>query len=268
MTDPPTRGTLLASALCLLGVAVALPGRTRADAGPPFLSNDPGTPGNANWEINIAATQTTLHGLSVWQLPQLDVNYGVGERIQLTAEIPYVVLNSSTQPQASGWGNANPGVKWRFFDQGENGWQISAFPMYQTGGSADALRKGIAVEGPRIFLPLEVARKVGEVSLNLEVGTYVPIHGEREDIIGLVAGHQIASGLELDVELYDDHVHGAAHVTTLDVGGRYKLHRGFNLLFMAGRSAIGNSQGQVEFMGYLGIQILLSDYGRRLSEDP
>ena len=124
--------------------------RTRADAGPPFLSNDPGTPGNANWEINIAATQTTQHGLSVWQLPQLDVNCGVGERIQLTAEIPYVVLNSSPQPQASGWGNANQGVKWRFFDQGENGWQISAFPMYQTGGSADAQRKGIAVEGPRI----------------------------------------------------------------------------------------------------------------------
>ena len=63
-------------------------------------------------------------------------------------------------------------------------------------------------------------------------------------------------------------MHGAAHVTTLDVGGRYKLHRGFNLLFMAGRSAIGNSQGQVEFMDCLGIQILLSDYGRRLSEDP
>jgi hypothetical protein len=177
MTDPPTQGTLLATALCLLGVAVALPGRMRADAGPPFLSNDPGTPGTANWEINIAATQTTLHGLSGWQLPQLDVNYGVGERIQLTAEIPYVVLNSSTQPQASGWGNANAGVKWRFFDQGENGWQISAFPLYQTGGSADAQRKGIAVEGPRIFLPLEVARKVGEVSLNLEVGTHVPIHG-------------------------------------------------------------------------------------------
>ena len=93
MTDPPTRGTLLATTLCLLSVAVVLPGRTRADAGPPFLSNDPGTPGNANWEINIAATQTTLHGLSVWQLPQLDVNYGLGERIQLTAEIPYIVLN-------------------------------------------------------------------------------------------------------------------------------------------------------------------------------
>ncbi len=270
MTEPLPRAKLLAATVCLLAAAaLAWPGRTRADAGPPFLTNDPGTPGNGNWEINIAAMQTTLPGASIWQLPQLDVNYGLGERIQLTAEIPYVAVNSSGQPQATGWGNANPGVKWRFFDQGGSGWQISTFPMYQTGGSYEAQRKGIAVEGPRIFLPLEVARKVGGMSLNLEIGTYVPIHGDHEHIIGLVVGHQIGSRLELDGELYDDHVHGPApDVTTLDVGGRYKLHRGFNLLFMAGRSLKGDSSGQIEFMGYLGIQILLSDYGRRLSDDP
>ena len=61
---------------------------------------------------------------------------------------------------------------------------------------------------------------------------------------------------------------GALHVTTLDVGRRYYLRRGFNLLFMAGRSLSGNSPGQVEFMGYLGVQILLSHYGRTLSEEP
>lgn len=61
---------------------------------------------------------------------------------------------------------------------------------------------------------------------------------------------------------------GAPHVTTLDLGGRYYLHRGFNLLFMAGRSLSGNLPGQVEFMGYLGIQVLLSDYGRTLNGEP
>jgi hypothetical protein len=30
-----------------------------AQAGPPFLTNDAGTPGNANWEINVGATQLT-----------------------------------------------------------------------------------------------------------------------------------------------------------------------------------------------------------------
>jgi hypothetical protein len=267
MTDPPPRAKLHAATLCLLAASMASSTLTRADAGPPFFTNDPGTPGNANWEINIAATQTSLHGLSTWQLPQLDVNYGLGQRVQLTAEIPYVVLNSAGQPQASGWGNANPAIKWRFLDQGEGGWQVSTFPMYQTGGSADARRKGIAVEGPRVFLPLEVAGRFGNVSLDLEVGTYIPIHGEQEDIVGCVFGRGFGSRWELDVELYNDHVHGSAAITTLDLGGRYKLHRGFNLLFMAGRSAHSNSQGQIEFTGYLGIQILLSDYGRRLSQE-
>ncbi len=269
MREPLSRAKLLAATVCLLAAAaLASPGRTRADAGPPFLTNDPGTPGNGNWEINIAAMQTTVPGASIWQLPQLDVNYGLGERFQLTAEIPYVILNSTGQPQATGWGNANPGVKWRFFDQGESGWQISTFPMYQTGSSYEAHRKGIAVEGPRLFLPLEVARKVGWLSFDLEVGTYLPWHGDHEHIVGLVVGRQLSPRLELDGELYDDHVRGGADVTTLGVGGRYHLHRGFNLLFMAGRGLGGNSPGQVEFMGYLGIQILLSNYGRTLSEEP
>jgi hypothetical protein len=268
VTEPLPKSTLLAVIVCLPVAALTGPRLARADAGPPFLTNDPGTPGNGNWEINVAAMQTKLPGVSNWQLPQLDVNFGLGERIQLTGEIPYVVVNASGQPQASGWGNANPGVKWRFFDQGESGWQISTFPMYQTGVSAEAQSKGIGVAGPRFFLPLEVARKVGSFTFNLEAGSYLPVHGNHEHILGFVVGYQLTPRLELDGELYDDRISGGTEVTTLDVGGRYHLRRGFNLLFMAGRSLAGNSPGQVEFMGYLGIQILLSDYAHTLNGEP
>ena len=268
MTESLPRAKLLAASACLFAAALAAPERAAADAGPPFITNDPGTPGNGDWEINIAAMQTTVPDESLWQLPQLDVNYGLGERIQLTFEVPYVVVNQTGEPQTSGWGNANLGLKWRFYDKGEGGWSLSTFPMYQTGGSAEAQHKGIAAAGPRLFLPLEVARKVGWLSVNLEVGTYIPWHGAHEDILGLVVGRQFGSRLELDAEFYEDHVRGSEDVTTLDVGGRYHLHRGFNLLFMAGRSLRGNSPGQVEFMGYLGVQILLSHYGRTLSEEP
>ena len=34
----------------------ALP--ARAQGGPPFLTTDPGTPGNGNWEINVGAAAT------------------------------------------------------------------------------------------------------------------------------------------------------------------------------------------------------------------
>jgi hypothetical protein len=268
MIESSPKNALHAAVVCLLATVIG-PQPARADAGPPFLTNDPGTPGNGNWEINIGAVPTIVPGSSTWQLPQLDLNYGVGERVQLTAEIPYVVQSTAGQPTASGWGNAFPGVKWRFFDQGEDGWQISTFPMWETAGSASAQREGFAVDGPRLLLPLEVAKKVGPLSVNLEAGSYVPWHGDHEHIIGLVVGHQFSPGFDLDAELYDDHVRSTApDVTTLDVGGRFKVHRGLNLLFMAGRSIRGNSAGQVEFMGYFGVQILLSDYGRSLSNDP
>jgi len=268
MTIPVARAKVRAAGLCLVAATFAAATRVRADAGPPFLTNDPNTPGNGNWEINVAAMQTALPGITSWQLPQLDVNYGLGERIQLTGEIPYVVQRTSGQPQSSGWGNANPGIKWRFLDQGQSGWTVSTFPMYQTGGSAAAQHQGIAVQGPRVLLPLEAAHTVGSLNVDVEIGSYIPVHGEHEHIAGLVVGEQLNSRLELDAELYNDHIRGGSDVTTLGVGGRYHLHRGFNLLFMAGRGLGGASPAQIEFMGYLGIQILLSDYGRRLSEVP
>jgi hypothetical protein len=48
------------------------------------------------------------------------------------------------------------------------------------------------------------------------------------------------------------------------VGGRYKLDRSFILLFMAGRTLGAAADGQPQFMGYFGIQILLSHYGLAL----
>ena len=241
-------------------------GAARAQGGPPFLTNDPGTPGNANWEINIAAAQTVVRGQADYQSPQLDINFGLGDRVQLTWEGAYVAQTSAGQPTQTGWTNELPGVKWRFFDQGEGGWQISTFPQIQTGASMAARRKGIAGDGPRFYLPVEVAKRVGPIDMNFEAGYFFPWSGPEERTIGFVAGHTFGKGLELDGEIYDDWaMHALPHNTTWDLGGRYRLHDGFVLLFMAGRSFSGHSSGQPEYLGYFGIQILLSRYGRELT---
>ena len=256
---------LAVAAVC---AALMMPRLALADAGPPYLTNDPGTPGNGNWEINIAAMQTLERGVGSYQVPQIDVNFGLGDRIQLTYEIPYVLRTRDGESTAGGWSNAYPGVKWRFFDQGEGGWQLSVFPQFETAGPLSAQRTGIAAPGSRLLLPLEVAKTVGPFDLDFEAG-YYPKHNSEERILGFVAGRHVSPRLELDAELYNDHAIGTSpDVTTLDVGGRYKLHRGFILLFMAGRSLAGNSAGQVQFMGYLGVQILLSDYGRTVTAEP
>jgi hypothetical protein len=254
-------------ALFTVAFFALVPAIARAQAGPPFLTNDPGTPGNANWEINLGSMQTIARSVSSYQVPQIDVNLGVGDRIQLTYEVPYILQTGTDKPMESGWGNGYPGIKWRFLDQGEEGWQMSTFPQVETGGSLLARQKGIAEAGPRYLLPIEVMKKIGPLDVDFEAGYYVPGHGPRERILGLVAGRSVTERFELDAELYDDRAYGAApHSTTLDLGGRYKLHPGIIALFMAGRSVNGFVDGQPQFIGYVGIQFLLSDYGRTFTQ--
>jgi len=261
--------TSAALALCGSALFLICAKPVRAQGGPPFITNDPGTPGNANWEINVASMQTIARDVSSYQTPQIDLNFGVGDRIQLTYEVPYVLQTGGDAPVQSGWGNGYPGVKWRFLDEGEGGWQMSIFPQMETAASRLARDKGIAEAGPRYLLPLEVAKAVGPLDLDFEAGYYVAGHGPKERILGLVAGHAVTERFELDAEIYDDRADDALpHSTTLDFGGRYKLHRGIIALFMAGRSVNGFSDGQPQFIGYLGVQILLSNYGRALSSEP
>jgi hypothetical protein len=243
-----------------------LPSLVGAQAGPPFLTNDPGTPGNGNWEINIASSQSISRAAAAYQVPQIDLNFGLGDRIQVTYEIPYVVETQAGQAHQSGWSNAFPGIKWRFLDQGEGGWQASVFPQVETDGLASAVRKDIAVAGPRWLLPVEVTKRMGPLDFDFEAGYYLPKDGVRERVLGLVAGRSISERLDLAMEFYNDHAIGAPpNATTLDLGGRFKLSRGFIFLFMAGRGVSGAEQPQ--FIGYFGIQILLSDYGRALERE-
>lgn len=257
-------GSYAPAPLVLCGSALFLlsPGVVRAQAGPPFLTNDPGTPGNANWEINVASMQTIAREVSSYQTPQIDLNFGLGDRIQLTYEVPYVFQANGARPVQNGWGNGYPGVKWRFLDEGEGGWQMSIFPQVETAASGTARQKGIAEAGPRYLLPVEIAKTVGPLDLDFEAGYYAAGHGPKERILGFVAGRSVTERFELDAEIYDDRADASLpRSTTLDLGGRYKLRRGIIALFMAGRSINGFSDDQPRFSGYLGVQILLSNYG-------
>jgi len=254
---------------CVIAVFLCFPGAAHAQAGPPFLTNDPGTPGDANWEINLGIMPTIARDESSYQAPEIDLNFGLGERIQLTYEIPYVLQASDGGPIQSGWSNGYAGLKWRFLDQGEDGWQLSTFPQIEMGASQRAQQQGIAAPGPRYLLPIEAARKFGPLDVDVEAGYYVPDHGRKERILGLVAGRSVTRRLELDAEIYDDHAYGALpHSTVLNLGGRYHLAPGFIALFMAGRSLNGYADGQPQFVGYFGVQILLSHYGRTFTTEP
>ncbi|HEY6331205.1 MAG TPA: hypothetical protein VI756_17895 [Blastocatellia bacterium] len=257
-------------AAVMLGLVCAA--HAQAQGGPPLITNDPGTPGNANWEINLGVMPVLTDTVKSVQAPQIDLNYGLGDRIQLTYEVPFVWQSATGQQNVTGWSNGFPGVKWRFVDGGENGFNVSTFPQIELGGSTGSVRDGLAENGTRFLLPLEASKTLGPLELDFEVGYYFPFNTARsryERILGLAWGHKVNERLEAIGEIYDDKVMSSpVHNTTFDVGARYQFHKGLIFLVMAGRSFLGNSSGQPEFFAYTGIQILLDHYGAHLHSEP
>lgn len=229
-----------------------------AQGGPPYYTNDPGTPGNLNWEINLGYMPFYFTGQSVSHTPDVDINFGIGDRVQLTYENAWLRVQNPGGAPKFGLGQSNPGVKWRFYDAGEGGLSVSVFPQLFLNNPDDAVRRGITGPHDSFLLPVEFSRKFGPVDLDYEIGYQFVRKGPDGWISGLVVGHEFTSKLELDLELYGLGTFRASESQpTIDVGARYKLHRPVILLLMAGRSLEDSRANQAYFVGYFGVQFLL-----------
>jgi hypothetical protein len=99
----------------------------RAQGGPPFRTDDPETPGNKHWEINFGWIGDRNRAAGAYQVPDFDINYGLGDRIQLKYEIPIAIqetralAGSASVPAQEGvvlgdLGESLLGIKWRFYE--------------------------------------------------------------------------------------------------------------------------------------------------------
>ena len=241
----------------LLPLLLAAP-CARAQGGPPYYTNDPGTPGNLNWEINIGYMPFFFAGQSVSHVPDVDINFGVGDRIQLTYESAWLRAQIPGSETKFGMNQSNPGVKWRFYDAGEDGLSVSLFPQAFLNNPNDAVRRGITPPNNVFELPIEFSRKFGPVDIDTEFGYQLVHKGPDAWLTGMVIGHEFTHKLEVDMELYAQGTfHPSASQPTIDFGARYKLHRPIILLLMAGRALEPARSNQPYFIGYFGFQLLL-----------
>ena len=233
-------------------------GSAFAQGGPPYYTNDPGTPGNFNWEINLGYMPFFYSNQSVSHTPDVDVNFGVGDRIQLTYESAWLRVQNPSSATKFGLNQSNPGVKWRFYDAGESGLAVSIFPQLFLNNPNNAVRRGITPASQAFLLPVEFSKKFGPIDVDYEVGYEFTHKGPDMWLMGLVLGHHFTSKLEMDVEFYSQGAfHPSAYQPTIDVGARYKIHKPVILLLMSGRSLEPTRPNQSYFVGYFGLQFLL-----------
>src|SRR5436309_6092719 len=160
----------------------AVPQRVVDHGGPPLITDDPETPGNGHWEINVAWTLSQKHHRRLFEIPLLDVNYGFGEHIQLKAEVPWLVLRERGARTQSGIGSANFGVKWRFLDKDRHGFAMSTYPQLEIRTSASSVRRGLIEQGGELLLPIEISQKLGPVTIDGEVG-YQVVQREKDEVL-------------------------------------------------------------------------------------
>jgi hypothetical protein len=263
---------LLLLLLPAFGAALA-----HAQGGPPFITDDPGTPGNRHWEINFGWIADHNPGNAYYETPDIDMNYGWGDRIQLKYELPMAVATDQNNTTRAGLGESLLGVKWRPYEHHKAGepksddnmdFSLGTYPQVSINNPTSAVRRGIAENGPQYYLPVEFTAQVGPIGFDGEVGRWignqnVPSRWGR----GLIAGHEFNDRLELYGEIYD--LQDANQIgsvpkqreLTLDLGGRQMLDRAghFRLLFMGGRAiqAVTRQNSEPSWIAYVGVQLLL-----------
>lgn len=239
-------GALSRLLIALAGLFISLSTSTvRAQGGPPLITDDPGTPGDSNWEVNLAVTYERLRAERVIEAPLVDVNYGVGERLQLKAEVPFVWQDDlEANERLEEFGNPEFGVKWRFLDEEDAGVAVSVYPQLE-----------LDTPDVRFLLPVQVARHFGRWGVNGEVGYNLVEADEDEWVYGVAVSYEVSERLELVGE-----VHGEADEDfeqdqlVFNLGFRHGLTDNIGLLFAAGRSLRESGEDEPDLLVYAGVQ--------------
>lgn len=87
---------------------------------PPLNVDDPSTPGCNRWEINVVADGDYSKSRNELEIPLLDINYGIGDNLQLKYEVPY----SRTQV-----GTSKVGVKYMFYNNEASELEMALYPQ-------------------------------------------------------------------------------------------------------------------------------------------
>jgi hypothetical protein len=224
-----------------------------AQGGPPMITDDPETPGDGKWEINVASTLAQHAGERAWDVPLLDINYGWGDHVQLKLEGAFALLEKRGDGCIAGLGDALAGIKWRFLDEENAGVSMSIYPQVEWSLAHASVRRGLIEKGTHILLPIEASRQIGWLLLDAEVGDSIDLRGGDEWFYGFIAGFQLNKKLELFTELHGvNKFDGHGSELTVNFGASQKLIEHVTLLMSIGhdvRAVDGESRRLIAYLG-------------------
>jgi hypothetical protein len=224
--------------------------------GPPMITDDPGTPGNGKWENNFAIAFEHRPDETSYDVPAIDLNYGVGEHIQLTLQTAPVFLKRSGHGLLGGMGGTEAAVKWRFLDQATSGFDISMFPRVLFDVVQSSVRRGLAEDGTRFQIPFQTAKTFGRLHVDAEFGPRASTVGRSQWLYGIVCGFDLAKSTMLMAELHDEsRMNLSRDVLTLNFGLHHEFTENYILILSMGHE-LRSADQPTALIGYFGMQFV------------
>lgn len=217
--------------------------------GPPMLTDDPGTPGTNNWEINTSFN-THFAGFAELETPLLDVNYGLGERTQLKIEMPLLITEGEDGNFSVTAGNPVPGVKIRFLDEDKHWLSMSTFPAV-----AIPVHKE---ESAEYKLPVQLEKTVNKFRVGLELGYLYTGHHSHHLLNGNLFGYKFSEKFEMVGEFYlDKNFQQRPTAAFVNFGFRYEISSHFIFINSCGTQVLTPANEATEkFFSFTGLQVL------------
>jgi hypothetical protein len=224
--------------------------------GPPMITDDPGTPGNGKWENNLAIIFEHRPSETSIDVPEIDLNYGVGDHIQLTLQNAPVLLKRSGHGLIGDLGSTEVAVKWRFLDEATSGLDMSMFPRVIFDLVQSSARRGLAENGTRFQIPFQMAKTFGRWHADVEVGPRARTVSRSEWLDGIVCGFDLAKPTMLMAELHNEsRMNFSSDVLTLNVGLRHEFTENYILIVSMGHELRSPDQ-PTALIGYFGMQFV------------
>ena len=234
-------------------IIMAMLGARVASAGPPFVTDDPEPVEHEHWEIYLATQDQHDSGGWTGAAPQLEVNYGAIENLQLHLIAPLAYTRPTSGAHAYGVGDVELGAKYRFVDEDEASWrpQIGVFPLVEL--PTGSRERGLGDGHLQVFVPAWLQKSFGPWTTYGGGGFWVhPGAGHRNWVfVGLEVQRKLSSKLALGVEVFHgtSPADGVDAETRFNVGAMLDATDHHHILASAG-SGLGGG-----FQGYLAYQL-------------
>lgn len=226
---------------------------------PPLLTEDPDTVGDGRWEINIIASFKRTREHRSFEAPRFDINYGIGNNLQIEVEVPWLVQHAPGEKTQSGLGNTELGVRWRFLDAEKHGIDMAVSPQIEFNNLTASVERGLVERGTRFILPVQATRAFGPVELTGELGYSFARHGLNETFYGLAVARGVSRRVELLAEVFGtsaNHFH--ENELVFNIGSIVQLNKKANLISSVGRSIYNVAGEGPSYSATLGLQFNFS----------